>query len=1361
MSKTRVSLEGVRARTIHLIERVADRPRVTVVVLAVAGLVVRQAWITTRPLAAGDWHWPSRGRMLGWFPWPSVWDSTLGFGGENRFLEAFRFPVFALSGAVAAAGGTWTVAEKVVYFLPYAVLLPVAGWLLAREILGRTRWTLLAPLILLGNTYFILESDGHVPLPLGELFGCLALVAFLKAMRRSSRWYAVIAGLLVSAAAVGDIRAAYITVWLMAAYLVVLVLAEPVWRLVGRRIVLSAIAGAAFIGTQLFWIVPLLTYHGHPGFPTPQSPNFNIITVAHGIAGVAAGWSGGIPAPLVQAPLNPVFMVLPLLALLLLVARRVRPEILWLALVAMVCAFLAKTNTPPLGGIYDLIYRFVPGFKLFREGSKFLFPVSVAYAVMAPAALQALFERGWRARPAPDATSTARPAPDATSTARPAPDATSTARPTPDATSTARPTPDATSTARPAPDATSTARPAPDATSTARPAPDATSTARDRLAPVVRFAAVAGVALVLLTMASTIVVLESGQVGSSTTPTGEPTAFSQMDKLLSADHQPGSVLWIGEPVFVSPGGKNHRYVITSSTHPAVNLTGNGLSTLANQRDDFQAFCATITQPYCYLQPGLFPYLVSMSGSSYIVSPGSGNVGTLPPGITRSWIRQQITAMFGPPMQLGRGGTTMLVWHSPHVPTIAGYPAVALVDSGSWSTAGVLPALVAMGVPAAYQQSFSRSNFPPAPSDLQDAVTVVPYLDRGYRSTATRQVGILAQTTADSLALTIDGSSRQLPLLTPSPRLPGWGLFGPLSLPAGFTSVTTAAQVGTIGPAVSWSPLTSIAFGDHPQLVGATKVGAHGERLSAPVARATSAWIELTRLYDPGWRLGTHRPVAPGDGLFNLYFVGPSSKARVTFSFSTRPWEQRGQLLAALSLLVALLALVRWRHEVNEEPPPRHPGLVGRLAQRIAVVGISLMGVTVVIIALQWVGWPSRYPKLTLGADPYTIDEFTGTLAMAVLSASIILRLSQNALRHLGIRDDAYRPKHARTAALAVALCLVATSCTGHGSRGAKALAAAQLAGSPSPSSAGESLTDAQLLQAARKPHACIADYTEALKSFPDLAAAYSGRASCYLIDAINPAGAVHDDAKALSLAPDNAGYYLNLAAAYRAIGNFATAIKDFSRGVAVPSSSPGDALTAVDAVLILGTPSQAEDIVQMAAHRFPNSAVVEVAAGDVAIAADNGRGNADYARAESLATGVNADEALVLGHLCRAQVLSHDYAAAVQSCAASAALSSNGAGAYDNLSAAYAALGQLDAAITAITAAIGARQGSAGPYVQLAGVDGFGLASLYEARGRLEIERHEPALAIADYKRARASLPGSSPDFRARLKADIKTAERD
>ncbi len=174
------------------------RPWAVAIILAAIGLVVRHAWLAPGPLSSGDWKWPTRGRILEWFPWPSVWNNTLGLSGENRFLDAFRFPVYAINGLIAALGGSWTVIEKVVYFVPFAVLLPVAGWLLAREILGNTRWAWLAPILLLGNTYFLVEANGEIPLVMAEAIGCVALVAFLRAMRRPSMTWAVVAGLLVA-----------------------------------------------------------------------------------------------------------------------------------------------------------------------------------------------------------------------------------------------------------------------------------------------------------------------------------------------------------------------------------------------------------------------------------------------------------------------------------------------------------------------------------------------------------------------------------------------------------------------------------------------------------------------------------------------------------------------------------------------------------------------------------------------------------------------------------------------------------------------------------------------------------------------------------------------------------------------------------------------------------------------------------------------------------------------------------------------------------------------------------------------------------------------------------------------------------
>ena len=581
----RSNLRGqIRRRTDWLL----DRPWAVVIALAVIGLAVRHSWLTLGPLSSGDWKWPTRGRTLEFFPWPSIWNNTLGLSGENRFLDAFRFPVYAVNGLIATLGGSWTVIEKVVYFAPFAVLLPVAGWLLAREILGRTRWTWLAPLLLLGNTYFLVEANGEIPLVLAEAIGCVALVAFLRCMRRLSMKWALVTGLLLGASSAMDLRPAYLTGLLMVGYVVVLAVAEPRWALLRRRIWLSGASMLTFLGTQMFWILPLVNYKGHPAFPTPRTPDFNIITLEHGIAGVMASWSGGTPAPFAQAPLNPIFMVLPLLAMLPLVWRRMRVELVWLALAALVCAFLAKTNNPPFGHVYDWLYLHVPGLNLFREGSKFLYPIAIAYAVLVPAAFASLMELAGRLR---------------------------------------------------------------------------------RRAGLIRAAAAFCLVLVLVAVGSSLLVLERGQLGSTTATAPEPRVFKEVTSILNADHQAGSVLWFGAPVYVSGNQyqDDHSYTITSATHPLNNLSGSVLSTVVQSRDVFQYFCPVITQSYCYVNRTVLPYLVGMVGASYIISPAGPDVGLLPTGITRGWLDQQLTAMFGPPLAVGDRGDPVFRMAPPQPP----------------------------------------------------------------------------------------------------------------------------------------------------------------------------------------------------------------------------------------------------------------------------------------------------------------------------------------------------------------------------------------------------------------------------------------------------------------------------------------------------------------------------------------------------------------------------------------------------------------------------------------------------------------------------------------------------------------------
>jgi tetratricopeptide (TPR) repeat protein len=1292
---TKRLIEIARQRTRWLVRR----PWATALTLGAVGIVVRHAWISVRPLSSGDWKWPTSGRILEWFPWPSLWNNALGLSGENRFEDAFRFPVYAVNGLIGALGGSWTVIEDVVYFIPFAVLLPVAGWLLARQVLGRTRWALLAPVIMLGNTYFLVESNGEIPLVLAEAIGCLALVAFIKTMRELSLRWALVTSLLLAGCAAADIRPAYITFILIVGYVVILAVAEPGWKLFRSRIFLSAVTGATFLASQAFWIVPLETYKGHPAFPTAAAPDFTILTLSHGIAGVMANWTGGSPAPFTQAPLDPMFMVLPLVAMLPLVWRRMRPEVLWLAISALVFAFLAKTNNPPLGGIYDWMFGHVPGFNLFRDGSKFLYPIAIAYAVLVPLALKSLFELANRMR--------------------------------------------------------------------------------ERMARFVRVTTVVALAGILAILGSTIFVLESGQLGSTTTPVTEPSSLKDVTSFLAASHHDGPVLWFGSPVYVTGGEgeqKDHTFTITSANHPLYDLTGVGATTVAQSQDVFQNFCPDLSEPYCYVSPGVFPYLVSLVGASYIVSPAGQNMGLLPSGITEQWLRGQLSSMFGAPTEMGQGpsGTQLLVWTINNRQSAIGtYPAIALVDSGPWSLANVLPALQAMGVPAAYQESYDADDYPAAKAGLPDSVGVFPRVNGGCAPTAASEVGIMAETGASSLGVKIGGQTSTLALAARSSRLPGWGVFGPVAIPSGQVAINSTSANTVLGPCVAWSGLAASTFGSHSQNAGPTASASNGEQLKAPLSGPSGAWAELRRIYDPGWRLENQVPTAVGDGMFNLYHpAAPITPPKeMTFTFSTLKWEHRGLAISVVTVLIALGALgvlYRRRSKRSREALPVAV-LESRLSSSIGLIGIGFLGLAALASAIEWFGIPSRLPFLGITGDPYNLDVLLGGVALGLLTLSLLIRLVAPHTRHLSERLTNRVPavqQHQRgTAAVAsglLAVALIAGGCLGSNSQNATAaLQSAEQAGQISPFVEGATLISARNEAEAENPQQCIKDYTTALKTFSSLAQAYAGRAQCYQSDGLDYPASIHDYTRALELSPGNPLYLLGRAAGDLGIGNIAAAITDYQKAVSSPTSTPTDALAAIDGLLGSDAVGAAQSSLQLALSRYPNDGLVLVAESDVAVALGQEGPAASYlTQAITVATTSPnpAELTTALSRLCSFQVLRHEYVEALVTCRRATVTSQGNSGAFDNLSLAEVALGQLNVAISDLTDSIGAFTNNVNPGAQPSGIDGFGLSYLLEEQGRLYLEDQNPQAAVSDYKQALHSLPPDSPDLAARLKGDIHAA---
>lgn len=1294
---------------------ISDRPWAMVVVLALVGLGIRHAWLSPQPLSAGDWHWPDNPVLANYSPWPAVWDSSLGLGGENRFSAAFRFPIYAVVGLFAVLGAGWTVTEKLFYFLPFAVLLPVGGWLLAREIMGRTKWALLTPVLLLGATYFMLESNGEVPLALGEVISFFVLVTFLKTVRQLSVRWALITGLLLAVVALYDIRPAYLCVLLMAMYFVIVAVIDRNWHTFLRRIALGAVAGAVFVGLQAFWLVPLLTYHGGVGLPIPQAPNFNVLTLGHGITGVDAFWTGGTPAQLVQAPLNPAYMMLPLLALTPLLARRMRPEVLWLTVAALLFAFFAKTDNAPLGGIYDWMYIHVPGWKLFREGSKFLYIVTLAYAILVPIALATAFE--WCAAHA----------------------------------------------------------------------------VRMRLrARALRAGAAAALVGVIALSAWSVVVLQTGTLGSTTQSTPEPAAYTAFSKVLADDARPGPVLWFGQPL-VGNNVHNHHFLIASPTHPAVNLTGKFGGSRTNQRDPFQLYCPDNVIAYCYLDPTLFPYLVRMAGAGYIVVPGGQGEGSLPRGVTPGWLQQQVSLMgFGTPTVLGSGATSIWVWRiNTTQPAVTTAPAIAVVDSGTWATTASLPALEALNVPAAYRQSFDSNQYPIAPKNLPDSITVMPNVNNACLSHAAGTAAVMAQSSAPSIQLTINGSPLTLSSLTPQglPQLPGsaWNVYGPFQITNGTNTVATGAGTSatgsglTLGPCLSWSSLTAAALGTHTSSVSDITLTSSDEQVTASTDSVNGTWVELRRYYDPGWRLDTHKPMSLGDGLFNLYHLdaAQSSSPTLSFTYSTLPYERIGEGIALVVLIATVWLTIRVPRRFRFAAPAVAPTAgatfpPSRVATWIAGIGVAMLVATAIAMTLEWFGIPSALPEVALAPDPYSVDVGYGGVAIALLLLSLAVRFVGGVVGSTSDPAGEQREKPnapapavpqapARVGAgvACVAMALALASCGQSANDFQNLISEAQQAGAVAPSILGSSLDDARLQRAARQPDLCIADYTQALQEFPSYAPAYLGRGDCYLNGGQNGAAAVHDYSQAIQLEPLQPDPYLRRAVAYRVIGNRAAAAADYMYAALIPSATASQQLTAIDGLVAISDLGDAQTVYARALILDPGTSLLYVAGGDLAIALGNqALADQDYATATSYAR-TKAEATQVLGHECQAEVIRHQYLNALTDCANAAANSASGSGAYDDLAEANLALGNPGAALTGINEAISNFIGSANPLTQSEGVDGFGLANLYAAKGWIQIQLGQTKSAADTFNQALNALPGPAPDTRARIKAYIETAKKD
>jgi len=848
-----------------------------VVGLSLLGLVFYNKWLTVTPLSSGDWVWEPSTRLNTWWPWPSVWDPSVGLGLKN-FGQSFEFPLFAAAGLLTHLGLSWGLVEKLLYFWPFAALSLVAPWVLAREILGKSRWALVAALIFATNTAMLQVSTvGHFFLAMAAVIAPLVFASFIRSLRSLSLPWALVTGLLLALQSAYEFRIMYLTVLACIAYMIALAAAQPSWKRIKSRALLTLASLLVLAGCESYWALPLFTYHGDYGLNLPATPWVAFMSLAHGLAAVDPYWTWGPPSWFQTVQFNPVFFVVPLLAFLAILGRRVKAEMLWLSLVALGSAFLIKQTNPPLGEVYDWMFQHVPGWNMFREASKLYFLVAVAYAILIAFWLKSI-------------------------------------------------------------------------------------TAVETGSRVARRLKVVTAAVVTLIVgglgAACIVPLATGQLGSTTRPTNEPASLAAFRTILEHDPSRGSVLWFGGPwAQARPGVPDltvpdrlpllHEFAPWSQIHPIVELVGT--------RDPLSVFCQDPSAPFCYFRDQTFDYLAQRVGARYIVSPTGPNVGAIPAGTTSEELVNRLTSLFGPAQRLGAPDDGLAFWRLPGDGSpVVQAPAIAVVAGPESATPAALPALTALAIPAIYQ-----TGAPQAPSAAVDrTVDVIPDVSGVYQLQSPGLFYAMARSVAPKLTV-VDGA-HQTPLqaAASSRHLPGWGMYGPLTLDAG-RHVLSASGGLTLGPLIRQSPLATSILAGYESSQGLAITSSNAESVAASSNPKGPAWFELRTTVDGGWRTTNALSHLPGDSLFNLFFVA-DTHAQQVFSFSTGAWERLGIGIALLwTVSIGFLALILARRQpaTLSTPPLAEPrnGIVARTAQSLAISGVALLVIAAASYTLGWFG----------------------------------------------------------------------------------------------------------------------------------------------------------------------------------------------------------------------------------------------------------------------------------------------------------------------------------------------------------------------------------------------------------------------
>lgn len=363
-------------------------------------LVVFKSWFGFGLITGGDFQVYFKSMFLGLsdFPppaWNYILGTALGVNGTSVLWNYFvvEIPIIFFGRIL---GFKWEIVERLGYLFPYLILSLIIPYYVFRKFLA-TSWAFISVLLFSFNTYILmLIGGGQIFLSLAYVLAPLVFYLFYKLINEKNNFKDRLKVLCLCVFATSfqilfDIRIAYVTLFMISIFYLFNFLFFGK-RFKGLLYLPCVLISAGFL--HAFWILPTLFVRQNPlstfGSEFTSTGIVQFLSFAkfeNTISLLQSNWPENIFGKVYF--MRPEFLILPILAFSSLFflkneKKQTREIILFFSFLALIGAFLAKGTNEPFGEMYAWMFKYVPGFVMFRDPSKWYPLVAISYAFLIP-----------------------------------------------------------------------------------------------------------------------------------------------------------------------------------------------------------------------------------------------------------------------------------------------------------------------------------------------------------------------------------------------------------------------------------------------------------------------------------------------------------------------------------------------------------------------------------------------------------------------------------------------------------------------------------------------------------------------------------------------------------------------------------------------------------------------------------------------------------------------------------------------------------------------------------------------------------------------------------------------------------------